>query len=169
MIPLNVTHTAILTEPLHRQLLDPNYAEIDTGISEPTTALRAMLSTLVSFFAASYKSTFGFNDGPPLHDALTIFYVLHPELFSCKRYRVDVELNGTHTSGSTVVDIWNYRACDDGWGSSGKNCIVAETMDVSMRTVYPNSQANRVHQVSAFFAHLFRCISNCDLISPLNE
>jgi len=49
-----------------------------------------------------------------------------------KRYRVDVELAGTHTVGETVVDMWNYRALgEDSWGPDGKNCLVAESTDVS--------------------------------------
>lgn len=89
--------------------------------------------TLIDFFAESYKSTFGFNDGPPLHDALTVAYVSQPELFQATRYRVDVELTGTHTSGETVVDVWNYQACDENtWGVGGKNCIVTRSVDVSV-------------------------------------
>jgi uridine nucleosidase len=62
---------------------------------------------------------------------LTVAYVAHPELFKTTRYRVDVELSGTHTSGETVVDIWNYRKTDDTWGHTGKNCLVAKELDVS--------------------------------------
>ena len=94
-----------------------------------------MLSTLIGFFAESYKSTFGFVDGPPLHDALTIAYIEKPELFSCKRYRVDVELAGTHTAGETVVDMFNYRSVDNSWGRHGKNCLVAEKLDVRSHCV----------------------------------
>ena len=134
MVPLNVTHTAIVTRPILTKLLSPNSpsAPIDGPLPAPTTALRHMLSTLIGFFADSYKSTFGFVDGPPLHDALTIAYVSKPESFTCRRFRVDVELSGTHTAGETVVDIWNYRSCDDSWGRNGKNCMVAEKLDVSL-------------------------------------
>lgn len=66
-----------------------------------------------------------------MHDALTIAYVSCPQLFSVKRYRVDVELTGTHCVGETVVDVWRYRNCDDSWGRDGKNCLVAEKLDAS--------------------------------------
>lgn len=122
MIPLNVTHTAIVTADVHAHLLSP--------LASPTRSLRHTLSTLITFFADTYKSTFGFVHGPPLHDALTVAYVARPDLFSLQRYRVDVELNGTHTSGETVVDVWDYRRCDDSWGSTGKNCLVAKSVDV---------------------------------------
>ena len=145
MIPLNVTHTAIVSKVVHSKLLSPppapgfpaqssNVAHGDhTYIELPpaSTPLRHMLSTLITHFAEAYKSTFGFNLGPPLHDALTVAYVSAPDLFKCQRYRVDVELSGAHTAGETVVDLWNYRTCDDTWGSSGKNCLVTESLDVS--------------------------------------
>ena len=88
---------------------------------------------MLTYFADTYKSTFGFVDGPPLHDALTIAYIARPDFFRCKRYRVDVELTGLHALGETVVDVWNYRSCDTSWGRSGKNCLVAESVDVCTR------------------------------------
>ena len=105
----------------------PTYLELPPA----STPLRYMLSTMITHFAAAYKATFGFNLGPPLHDALTVAYVSAPELFQTRRFRVDVELSGAHTAGETVVDLWNYRECDDTWGSTGKNCLVTESLDVS--------------------------------------
>ena len=134
MMPLNVTHTAIFTEAVHRRLLSPESPDgvaADGALPSASTPLRHMLSTLLSYFADAYKATFGFNDGPPLHDPLTIAYVSRPDLFQCRRYRVDVELTGEHTTGETVVDMWNYKSCDDTWGPTGKNCIVAEKLNVS--------------------------------------
>ena len=130
MIPINVTHTAIVTRKIHGRLLDPASDLESTAFAKPTTNLRHTLSTLISFFAATYKSTFGFHDGPPLHDALTIAYVAQPDLFQATRYRVDIELTGTHSLGETVVDIWKYMSCDDTWGRGGRNCLVAESLNV---------------------------------------
>lgn len=152
MIPINVTHKVIFSKAIHARLLssDSECSESD-ALPKPVTSLRHTLSTLISFFAESYKSTFGFHEGPPLHDALTIAYIAHPERFQDKRYRVDVELRGEHSAGSTVVDVWNYQSCDDSWGRHGKNCMVAEDVDVPW-----------------FFAFLLENINRCDRISPLN-
>lgn len=87
-----------------------------------------MVSNIIS--AKSYKSTLGFGDGPPLHDALTIAYVSHPSLFTGTRYRVDIDLTGEHSLGSTVVDLADSQTIDDNWGPKGKNCIVIEKLDV---------------------------------------
>jgi len=153
MIPLNVTHTAIVTRAIQARLLAPEFPlDAENPLPPAATPLRHMLSTLISFFADAYESTFGFQLGPPLHDALTIAYAVHPKMFCCRRFRVDVELSGTHTTGETVVDMWNYRGCDDSWGSSGKNCIVAESLDVD-----------------AFFDFFLDCVARCDPKSPLNE
>lgn len=155
MIPINVTHTVIITKERHSRLLsllDAQSANYLDSNPPPTTRLRHALSTLIGFFAESYKSTFGFEDGPPLHDALTIGYVSQPELFQTIRKRVDIELSGTHTTGETVVDLWNYRSCDDTWGPTGRNCLVAQGIDVDR-----------------FFDILLECVAACDKTSPLNK
>ena len=134
MIPINVTHLAIVTKKIQCQLLAPTVKDYTThgGFPIAETKLRQCLSTAIAFFADAYKTVFGFNDGPPLHDALTIAYVSDPTLFKTKRYRVDVELTGAYSTGETVVDVWNYRNCDHTWGTTGKNCRVAESLEVSI-------------------------------------
>jgi inosine-uridine nucleoside N-ribohydrolase len=146
MVPLNVTHTAIVTDEILVWLRSGTTAGAESS-TQAATNLRHTLSTLIGFFAEAYRTTFGFKNGPPLHDALAVAYVSRPgsfqavvvlciltavtDLFTSRRFRVDVELSGTHTSGETVVDMWGYRQTDDSWGPHGKNCIVTETLDVS--------------------------------------
>ncbi|KAK0482583.1 uridine nucleosidase [Armillaria novae-zelandiae] len=152
MIPINVTHTAIATKDIIRKLLSPAATVGSSAtLPKPETNLRHTLSTLIGYFAETYESTFGFKDGPPLHDALTIAYAAKPELFKATRFRVDVELTGTHSSGQTVVDTWKYQKTDDSWGTSGKNCLVAEKV-----------------KVDEFFDMFLDCVSRCDKVSPLN-
>ncbi|KAF5338770.1 hypothetical protein D9757_011469 [Collybiopsis confluens] len=138
MIPLNVTHQATVTRDIHIKLLSGSKQASDISdehLPSAQTPLRHTLSTLISFFAETYKSVFGF-DAPPLHDALAVAYValgkdVFPEAQS-RRYRVDVELTGQHTLGETVVDVWGYRneCSDSSWGSEGKNCVVVLGLDV---------------------------------------
>lgn len=164
MIPINVTHTAIATyEVQHRLLTGVHPSTLPTPdmllpgspyppLPSPKTSLRHMLSTVINYFASSYKSVFGFHSGPPLHDALTIAYLHNPELFQGKRYRVDVELSSGHCMGETVVDVWNYRGCsEESWGRDGKNCFVVQEVDVPR-----------------FFNLLLDCVEVCDKVSPLN-
>ncbi|KAJ3551422.1 hypothetical protein NP233_g13084 [Leucocoprinus birnbaumii] len=143
MIPINVTHTAIATYEIQHRLLtglrpstQPTPHILIPGSPYPPlpiakTPLRHTLSTVINYFASSYKSVFGFHSGPPLHDALTIAYLQNPGLFKGTRYRVDVELNSGHCMGETVVDVWNYRNCsEESWGREGKNCFVVQELDV---------------------------------------
>lgn len=153
MVPLNVTHTAIVKQPVQTRLCAATVTQ-ETGENDvlvPSTGLRLMLSSLITFFAHTYKEVFGFDYGPPLHDALTVAYVSNPNLFKGKRYRVDVELQGRHTTGETVADIWDYQHCDDTWGAAGKNCLVLESLEVDQ-----------------FFDVLLDCVDRCDQVSPLN-
>jgi len=153
MIPLNVTHRALLTEALQLKLkgYDAISSRITVTDAKPTTPLRETLSSLLSFFAESYRTTFGFIDGPPLHDALTVAYVSKPELFKTIRYRVDIDCSTGLGVGQTVVDVFNYRTCEDNWGSAGKNVLVATDVDVA-----------------GFFDVFFASVDRCDLSTPLN-
>ncbi|KAF9226893.1 uridine nucleosidase [Gyrodon lividus] len=150
MVPLNVTHTAIANRSIHTRLCSSNGNDSHTS-DLPSTNLRTMMSSLITFFGDAYREVFGFDEGPPLHDALTIAYVSNPGLFKSKRYRVDVELHGQHTTGETVVDTWDYRKCDDTWGPTGKNCLVLESLEVDK-----------------FFDMFLDCVNRCDQVSPLN-
>lgn len=134
MVPLNVTHTAILTPLRHSQLLTGfgPALQVDEPLPSARTPLRHSLSTLLGYFTESYRSTFGFINGPPIHDALTIAYISQPHLFKAERYHVDVELGTGHAVGETIVDVWNYRKTDDSWGPGGKNCTVVEHADVGV-------------------------------------
>ncbi|KZT60718.1 Inosine/uridine-preferring nucleoside hydrolase [Calocera cornea HHB12733] len=152
MVPLNVTHTAIFDEDAVTQLVTrahPTSAHVSLD-SVPTSPLRHTLYTLIHFFASTYKAVFDF-DGPPIHDAVAMVYVARPELFEARRYRVDVELAGLYTAGETVVDLWDYRKCDDSWGPTGKNILLTEKLDVPK------------------FIDLFlECVDKADKVSPLN-
>ncbi|KAI6024510.1 Inosine/uridine-preferring nucleoside hydrolase domain-containing protein [Pisolithus marmoratus] len=150
MVPLNVTHTAIVTQSVHTRLCAATASD-ENDAPVPSTGLRLMLSSLVTFFARMYREIYGFDNGPPLHDALTVAYVSNPNLFRSKRYRVDVELQGRHTTGETVADIWDFQQCDDTWGPTGKNCLVLESLEVEQ-----------------FFDVLLDCVDRCDRVSPLN-
>lgn len=111
-IPLNVTHQAIFHVDTHRFLLDPTRDPAQsTAASLPLPAasspLRHTLSTLLTFFAQTYKDVFGFDQGPPVHDALVVSYVARPDYFTSQWCRVDAELTGKHTRGALSVDTYN--------------------------------------------------------------
>ncbi|KAK0526038.1 Uridine nucleosidase 1 [Tilletia horrida] len=79
MAGLNVTHTAIFTRDLHARLLKgTNMAPIPAGGPSP---VRVTLSSILTFFASTYASEFGFVLGPPVHDSLALMYIIEPQLF----------------------------------------------------------------------------------------
>ncbi|GAA6020199.1 hypothetical protein JCM10207_004366 [Rhodosporidiobolus poonsookiae] len=171
MAPLNVTHTALFRTSDHSTLLVPPSAlpslpETTPDASTPAkahTPLRHTLSTLLTFFAQTYATVFAFHDGPPVHDALCIAWLVHPEMFKGKRYRVDVEIEGKWTQGTTSVDLYNYRdeeltawkedpESKASWGRFGKNVYVLEELDVP-----------------AFWALFQKAVDACDKVSILNQ
>ena len=131
MLPINVTHTAIVNQDIHAHLCSP-HRRVDDAPTTPESNLRKLLSSLITFFGETYREVFGFQDGPPLHDALTVAYVSSPALFKGRRLHVDVETRGEYTTGATIVDTWNYQSYDDTWGPNGKNCVVLESVKVSL-------------------------------------
>lgn len=106
MVPLNVTHTNLFSPANNSILLATQPDLLSVHSTGASTQLRHTLSTLLNFFAETYETVFGFSEGPPVHDPLCVAFLSHPELFKGRRCRVDVELDGEHTKGTTVVDLW---------------------------------------------------------------
>ena len=128
-IPLNVTHQMLFHADAQRHLLDPladaSASDPAAPMPAPATPLRYTLSTLMTFFANTYRDVFGFQDGPPIHDALVVAYLAHPELFSSVKCRVDVELGGEHSKGAYIVDVYNRKP------GQVLNAEMARALDVS--------------------------------------
>lgn len=91
MFGLDVTHQAIATDEIRNEL-----SQINNSVAQ-------FVSDLLKFFAKTYKEVFGF-DGPPIHDACTIAYLINPSIFELRHVHVGVETKGEQTYGMTVVD-----------------------------------------------------------------
>lgn len=124
IVPLNVTHQMLLHGDAHRHLLDPTSSSSEPGLPSAATPLRHTLSTLVTFFAHTYETVFGFKHGPPIHDALVVAYIASPGDFGFQLCRVDAECSGHHSRGATVVDPYDREGVV-------RNVHVAQTVDVS--------------------------------------
>ncbi|GLC42326.1 hypothetical protein PLESTB_000659200 [Pleodorina starrii] len=70
---------------------------------------RHTIQQLLLFFAETYKRVFRFEH-PPLHDPVAVAYVIRPDLFECRRMRVDVETCSSLSYGQTVCDVWGQSA-----------------------------------------------------------
>lgn len=111
MVPLEVTHTALVTTSILQRV----------RTHRPTTFLQ-LTTDLLMFFAETYLTVFKMKD-PPLHDPCAVAYVIAPELFKTELLRVDIETGSTLCSGQTVADIWHQSRLP-------KNCNVCMEMDV---------------------------------------
>lgn len=139
MAGLNVTHQAIFRPDLLKRLLKP-----------PVSPLRKTLASILTFFAETYRTEFGFKEGPPVHDLLAVAWVLQPEIFfnedeseqeggkqrrltPPRAYETRVECaDGSLALGATVVDFSTSTAPDQvttGWGREGPNVVVLESVD----------------------------------------
>jgi inosine-uridine nucleoside N-ribohydrolase len=91
MLGLDVTTTVQLSrDRLYR------YAAI------PTRAAEIFGASMSHYYDACEKYI---GECPAMHDPCCVAYVADPSIFSAKKFRVDVELSGTHTRGRTVVDL----------------------------------------------------------------
>ena len=94
MIGLNVTHRALAT------------AEIIAEFHALGTRLGRICAELMTFFASTYRRSFGFAH-PPVHDPVAVASVLEPSIVQTVAAAVAVELTGTYTRGATVVDLYH--------------------------------------------------------------
>lgn len=62
-----------------------------------------VFADLMRFFAIHHRDRYGW-DGPPVHDAVAVAWLLEPSLVSSRHLRVDVELGSGLTRGRTVAD-----------------------------------------------------------------
>ena len=90
MVGLDVTNRAVLT----REDADGLRARGTVG-----TAAASMLDFYLGFYEEAYE-----HGGAPIHDALTVAYVVQPEILTTMPRRVDIELAGI-CRGRTVVDM----------------------------------------------------------------
>jgi purine nucleosidase len=93
MLGLDVTHKALVTD------------ERLTRIKAIGTPVTQACAGLLDFFNRYDKERYHIP-GAPLHDPCVIAYLLRPELFTGQHRRVEIETEGTHTAGRTVVDWW---------------------------------------------------------------
>ncbi|MEW2135758.1 nucleoside hydrolase [Streptomyces sp. NPDC005409] len=95
MCGLNVTHQALAT---------PDVVARFEGLGTP---LGRTCAELLTFFASTYRTLWGFPH-PPLHDPVAVARVVDPGLVHCMDANVVVELQGRYTRGATVVDLHRY-------------------------------------------------------------
>jgi purine nucleosidase len=100
---------AVFQSSAHVKIIPLNVSEqlsIGADVLEALSGgslLNQYLSVMLGPLLAYYKVVFG-GSAFPIHDPLAVALALHPELFSLQRMAVAVELNGTMTRGTTIID-----------------------------------------------------------------
>lgn len=112
MVGLNLTHQALATPQVVERM-----AAMDHLVGRTCAAW-------MGFFGASYNRIWEFT-APPVHDPCTVAAIIDPDLITWRRAFVTVELAGTWTRGTTVVDL-HHRYPDQ-----EPNVEVAMTLDAS--------------------------------------
>ena len=92
MVGLDLTHQALATDEVAERI-----AAVPGSVSQFTLGL-------FTFFRKAYQDAQGF-DFPPVHDPCTLAYLIDPTIVETVKVPVDVELNGSLTTGMTVADF----------------------------------------------------------------
>lgn len=92
MVGLDVTHQALATEDVLQEFKNIN------------TVTSIKIYELLTFFQKMYKENQNF-DFPPVHDPVTVAYLIDPSVMETVKVPVDIELNGKLTRGMTVADF----------------------------------------------------------------
>ena len=127
MVPLEVTHTALVTEDV--------LCRLEEAATKGEDRKRVgNIRELLNFFKMTYKQVFGFEN-PPLHDPCAVFCAMtehfdairsgpqFQDAFTGRMERVDVECQSDLTYGQTVIDCW-------GTSTKPKNVKVMTKMNV---------------------------------------
>jgi purine nucleosidase len=92
MVGLDATHQALATP------------EVRAAIAAVGTRAAEVTGELLDFYGGTYLESQGFA-APPVHDPLTVAYVLDPSVLEVVAAPLDVELRGELTLGMTVADL----------------------------------------------------------------
>ena len=99
LIPLDLTHLVRGTQEVQSRLFGFQRRVEFTDKKRRLSSVRSLMQEVLNFFATTYKSQFGIEDGPPLHDPLAVWVVLEPERWGDgggERWDVDVVVEPGH-------------------------------------------------------------------------
>lgn len=92
MAGLNVTHGWMIDEA------------VTARIRERGGVAAGFCAALLDYYGDAYARAFSGRRAGPLHDPCAVLALTHPALFERQAYHVEVETQGVHTRGMTVVD-----------------------------------------------------------------
>jgi len=84
MVPLEVTHTALVTNEVMASIMNRR-----------ATPFLLLIREILSYFSDTYLEVFGFRE-PPLHDPCAVFAVIQPEAFKVRPAMSDRQSQDRH-------------------------------------------------------------------------
>jgi uridine nucleosidase len=108
LVPLDLTHQVLGTKKVRQTQLygDAIWNSPGSKSDHTPSAVRALFTQIMSFFAGTYAEVFSITEGPPLHDPLAVAAAYNPEIFDDRggeRFQVDVVTEGLHSSDKSKV------------------------------------------------------------------
>ena len=79
------------------------------------------MRSLLSFYGNFHKQQYGW-DGSPIHDAVAVAHVSHPDLVETRNRGVKIDTESELSRGRTLVDLW-------GRAQWAPNCHVGVDID----------------------------------------
>ncbi len=83
------------------------YPEIVERMERVGTGASKLFVDLMGHFCKTQKEVFGY-DGGPLHDPVTIAYLIEPELIKTQQMNVTIEIKGENSYGRTNCDTFDF-------------------------------------------------------------
>jgi inosine-uridine nucleoside N-ribohydrolase len=108
MVGLDVTHKALFGER--------HAAKLEGRVGE-------MVRELLAFYGSFHREAYGW-DGSPIHDAVAVAKVSHPQLVETKHRGVKIETESELSRGRTLVDLWSRARWEP-------NCHVGVDIDAN--------------------------------------
>jgi uridine nucleosidase len=108
LIPLDLSHLVLGTKAVRQTQLYGSDKPLSASEAKDRTptALRALFTQIMSFFAGTYAEVFSITEGPPLHDPLAVSAAIYPEIFDDRggeRFQVDIVTDGVHSMTQSEV------------------------------------------------------------------
>jgi uridine nucleosidase len=130
---------------------DPPY---DPSTKRTPSALRALFTQIMAFFAGTYAEVFSITEGPPLHDPLAVAVALYPEIFNDQggeRFQVDIVTEGVHSlTQSEVGELGRTKVTKLPPGEEG--CRIPRSVDLEK-----------------FWGMIESALKKADKVSPMPE
>ncbi|KAL1797612.1 hypothetical protein ACET3X_004218 [Alternaria dauci] len=154
LVPLDLTHQVLGTKKVRQtqlygdEICNPPGSKMDYTPS----ALRALFTQIMSFFAGTYAEVFSITKGPPLHDPLAVAAAYNPEIFDDRggeRFQVDIVTEGIHSSDkSKVGELGRTKVTKLPVGEGG--CRIPRSVDLD-----------------AFWGSIESALKHADAVSPM--